>query len=106
MQWEDGARAKRGRNMKSLHLRDISNVDGGRVYRPLGRVAVVLLTLAVSLFTADRALAVCRFKAVAESGRQVVVAAAQPLYNNGHEIEVRLWARLQLIHSVERIDDA
>ena len=71
--------------MKLSYLRDISNMDGGR----LGRVAMILLTLAVSFFMADLALAVCRFKAVAESGGQVAVAAAQPLYNNG-QIEFRI----------------
>jgi hypothetical protein len=49
----------------------------------LQRAAVASLSLAWGLASADPAQAGCRFKLEAESGRQMAVAAAQPLYQNG-----------------------
>ena len=55
----------------------------------LQRAAVASLSLAWGLASADPAQAGCRFKLEAESGRQVAVAAAQPLYQNG-QIQFRI----------------
>jgi hypothetical protein len=49
----------------------------------LQRAAVASLSLVWGLASADPGQAGCRFKLEAESGRQVAVAAAQPLYQNG-----------------------
>lgn len=54
---------------------------GRRFHRFDGRMVVLAWTFALGL--AGPAVADCRFKLTTESGRQVAVAAATPLYANG-----------------------
>lgn len=75
--------------MRRSGLRCIIDVDWNRSCRSSARGTLIFLTLSATLSSGYAAQSGCSFKIESDSGRQVAIAAAQPLYKNG-QIQFRL----------------
>lgn len=75
--------------MRVSVLRHIADVDWNKSCRSSARGTLAFLSLSAMLSSSYAAQSVCSFKIVSDSGRQVAIASAQPLYKNG-QIQFRI----------------